>query len=105
MSPRAILLTLATLFAVAGLSFGLATVHDDSNSCGSVFRSGGAGLKFQDAIDGGDAVDGCHQALGDRKPLVYGALGIAALALVVGVAASGNKPTNADGSEKPSIWR
>ena len=113
MSPRAIILSLAGIFAIAGLYLGLSTVHADgtgsnlSTSCGSVLK-GGANSKFQadlDKIDDGNLVSSCHDKLSSRKPLAYGALGLAGVALIAGVMAPSSAPTNPDGSKKPSIWR
>lgn len=118
MSPRQILLSLAAVLVVAGVVLGFRTVSTNDVSCGSVFQPSDRDADFADSgeavadtlegatSDGdGSNVAACESARGDAKPLVYGATGLGVLALLVSFTASAQRPTNPDGTPKPSIWR
>lgn len=88
---RAVLALIAAALVIGGLAFGLTEVtanydafDDSSTSCGSVLAGGGEDLDLLDTIGGGTSnAKSCREALNDRKPWVYGGLGLGVLAVLL----------------------
>ena len=114
MSPRAVLLALGAVLLAAGLFLGLRTVSVGDIGCGSVLSPSDSEAALADS---GEAIVGtlegatpdedpdnnqaaCSDAVGDAKPLAYGALGLGALSIIVSFVASPSRPEG-----KASIWR
>lgn len=118
MSPRQVLVALAAVFVIAGIVLGMRNISSDDVSCGSAFSPSSSAARIADGAEevagtlegatpdtDNSNQDACDSAVSDAKPFAYGALGLGAIALIGGFVASPNKPTNSDGSAKPSIWR
>lgn len=109
MSPRAILLILAGVLVAAGLFLGLRTISAGGVECGSVLSPSSEAAEMADmgeeiagTLEGATPDDelnsnqsSCDSAVGDAKPLAYGALGLGVLALLLSfvVPAAGSRRT------------
>lgn len=106
MSPRQTLLALSAALVVAGLVLGLGGLSADGEKCGSVLSPQNGGVQIADAISGDDShQQACDDAIGNAKPLAYGALGLGALALIVSFVAPTNSgpqaPASTPGTPQP----
>lgn len=91
MSSRWVVLFLAGLFLVAGVVVGYTSVSVGVDNCGSLFGDK-KDLTFTDAIEGSDRQQKCASAINDKKPMAYGGLGLAAIALIATFVVPAAKP-------------
>lgn len=88
MDRKTVLVVIAALLFAAGLILGTSEITADLTSCGSVLWGGGDASELREVAI-------CESKIGDRKPLVYGGIGLAIVAMIVAIAIKEDEPRHA----------